>query len=667
MILQDNDTTIEQIGTISDEAQFKMKASRKAFQILSDLYSDKPLAIVRELGCNASDSMTASGQSNRPFHIHLPNTLEPWLTIQDFGTGISHENIYNIYTTYFESTKTNTNTQIGCLGLGSKSPFCYTDNFTITSIVNGDKRIYNAYFNASNMPTISLMSMEKTTDENGIAIQIPIKSTDFSLFSHAVYKAFRFFDVRPTISGGTIDWEEIKPEFTGSFWKSYSKMNQSYAIMGGVTYPIDTYKIDNDHYDIIRKAGLVINFNIGEIDFTPSRESLSYCESTIKALNNKIDLVKKDFVAKVEETIKNSPNLLDAVKAIYMLNNQWSFLNSKLINTKVKWKSIDITDPRKAIKAFAPTLKNYSKKTWGRGKYSESEYPALNAHTIWMVNDTKRGAFKRVIQEIRNSLEKDININLVEPSCMNALIAAGFPATCFQKASDLPPVVAPARRTGTIRQGKPTGIITIYKHGNSYQKAWEGNDFDLATGTAPKFYIVKGETWENFDGGTLKDDKGNFKLMVRDKGSYTAVVGYLGLDHSDVVLIANKNVKALEALGSKSFKEKVDNEKVKIDFDKLAYANLFETNQVKNIAKHRLLSKLSDENPFKKFILEANEVIKESEKYSYLTPWIREKNSKKSLTFPNSMVELFYHSMKSWQVSDDMLLKAAIEIETKSN
>ena len=60
MILQDNDTTIEQIGTISDEAQFKMKASRKAFQILSDLYSDKPLAIVRELGCNASDSMTAS-------------------------------------------------------------------------------------------------------------------------------------------------------------------------------------------------------------------------------------------------------------------------------------------------------------------------------------------------------------------------------------------------------------------------------------------------------------------------------------------------------------------------------------------------------------------------------------------------------------------------------
>ena len=112
MKLQDNPTTIERIGNVSNEAQFRMKTSRKSFQILSDLYSDKALAIVRELGCNAADSMIAAGKSDQPFHIHLPNTLEPWLTIQDFGTGISHENIYDIYSVYFSSTKTNTNDQI---------------------------------------------------------------------------------------------------------------------------------------------------------------------------------------------------------------------------------------------------------------------------------------------------------------------------------------------------------------------------------------------------------------------------------------------------------------------------------------------------------------------------------------------------------------------------
>ena len=80
-----------------------------------------------------------------------------------------------------------------------------------------------------------------------------------------------------------------------------------------------------------------------------------------------------------------------------------------------------------------------------------------------------------------------------------------------------------------------------------------------------------------------------------------------------------------------------------------------------------MFSKLSDDNAFKTFVLEANQTIKNSEKYFYLSPWIKDKTSTKKLTFPNSMVELFYHSMKSWQVSDDVLLKAAIEIETKSN
>jgi len=76
MIIKDTETTLETIGTIQDEAQFKMRTSQKAFQILSSLYSDKALAIVRELGCNAMDSHIASGQPTRPFHIHIPNALE---------------------------------------------------------------------------------------------------------------------------------------------------------------------------------------------------------------------------------------------------------------------------------------------------------------------------------------------------------------------------------------------------------------------------------------------------------------------------------------------------------------------------------------------------------------------------------------------------------------
>ena len=673
MILQDNDTIIEQIGEVKEEAQFKMKASRKAFQILSDLYSDKPLAIVRELGCNASDSMTASGQSDKPFHIHLPNALEPWLTIQDFGTGISHENIYNIYTTYFESTKTNTNSQIGCLGLGSKSPFCYTDNFTITSMHNGEKRIYNAYFNAANMPTISLMSSEKTKDGNGVAIQIPIKSSNFGDFSHAVYKAFRFFDVKPTISGGKIDWDEIKPDFTGSFWKSFHKLNQSFAIMGGVTYPIETYKVDGDHYDILRKAGLVIKFEIGEIDFTPSRESISYCDDTIKAINAKVALVKKDFVTKVEEMVKDSNNLLDAMKAYYMLENQWSFLNSKLISGNVRWKGIGISNPRKTIKDRIISLRSYSKKQWGRGKTTISEYASLDNNALWFYDDLKRGgAVNRVIQEVRMNQNPNISINLVDEKDMKTLIQLGFPASVFQLVSSLPPVVTTRKASsgGGGGCGKPKGVVVVYSLGSIHKDSWDSNDHNLGVDATPKYYIVKEGNTFKFDAGTIKDDKGKDIVSVKDKQTYQAVVRYFGLTEKDVALVAKRSGELLEALGSKPFNELVDNESVTYDLDVLNEVSLMDHSVIDRIAKHKTFSKLSDENPLKVFISDCVQKTKDSKKTNNIFPWIEHKNksTKKDLTFPNALVELMYHSLTSWRVNtEDMVLKAALESENKSN
>jgi hypothetical protein len=670
MILQDNDTIIEQIGEVKEEAQFKMKASRKAFQILSDLYSDKPLAIVRELGCNASDSMTASGQSDKPFHIHLPNALEPWLTIQDFGTGISHENIYNIYTTYFESTKTNTNSQIGCLGLGSKSPFCYTDNFTITSIHNGEKRIYNAYFNAANMPTISLMSSEKTNDGNGVAIQIPIKSSNFADFSHAVYKAFRFFDVKPTISGGKIDWEEIKPDFTGAFWKSYHKLNQSFAIMGGVTYPIETYKVDSEHYDILRKAGLVIKFEIGEIDFTPSRESISYCDDTIKAINEKVALVKKDFVTKVEEMVKDSNNLLDAMKAYYMLENQWSFLNSKLISGNVRWKGIGISNPRKTIKDRIISLKSYSKKQWGRGKTTISEYASLDNNAMWFYDDLKRGgAVNRVIQEVRMSMNPNISINLVDEKDMKTLIQLGFPASVFQLVSSLPAVVTTRKASSGGGNTKPKGVVVVYTKGSGHRDSWESSDHNLGVDATPKYYIVKDGSTFKFDGGTLKGDKGEHILDVNDKGTYQSVVRYLGLQEEDVVLVAKRSGELLEALGSKPFKALVDKQKVTYDANLIEETDLMDVSVIERIAKHSIFSKLSDSNPLKVFILDCKNKLNEVKKVKSIANWIKYsgKGMKKELTFPNHMVELCYQSLASWRVNEGMVLKAALESENKSN
>lgn len=665
MIIKDTETTLETIGNIQDEAQFKMRTSQKAFQILSSLYSDKPLAIVRELGCNAMDSHIASGQPNRPFHIHVPNALEPWLTIQDFGTGISHENIYEIYSTYFASTKTNTNTQVGMLGLGSKSPFCYTDNFTITSNHIGVKRIYNAYFNAQGMPTIALASQEQTNDENGVSIQIPIKTKDIGDFAHAIYKAFRFFKTKPNISGGDVNWNLNKPDFEGTFWQSYhDQHNQCVAIMGGVAYPIDIYKLDNDHYDIARKAGLVMQFNIGELDVTPSREALMYHDWVIAALNEKITLVKKDFVTKVEDQIKNSDNLLDAMKALYLLNNQWSFLNSTLIKGKVKWKNVEITEPRKSIKNICQNnLKSYSKRVWGRTKWCESEYASLDNSSLWYYADLKMGSIKRIINFVKTHADQNVSVNLVDQQGMKDLIASGFPASIFIPTSTLPAVTATRGIVGGT--SRPKGVITLYDMGYQYRQSWEGKSFDLTNGVTPKYYVAKSkDNWEAV-AGTLKDSNDKPIVTPKDKGTLSEVLSFLGIKTSDVRMVAQGNAKFLDALGSKNLADVINAKKISVDIEKVKIVKEIDNNMVRSIVKNKKFQTLSDENAFKKMILDWHSTMKDVNKIQPLIKFIKV-DEKYVLTFPSKMVEMMYHACGSWQVGINRVVDALLEQEQNS-
>ena len=664
MIIKDTETTLETIGTIQDEAQFKMRTSQKAFQILSSLYSDKALAIVRELGCNAMDSHIASGQPTRPFHIHIPNALEPWLTIQDFGTGISHENIYEIYSTYFASTKTNTNTQVGMLGLGSKSPFCYTDNFTITSRHLGIKRIYNAYFNQKGMPTISLASQENTQDENGVEIQIPVKQSDMGEFTEAIWKAFRFFDTKPTISGGSVDWTD-KCDFEGSFWKSYTSLNQSYAVMGGVVYPIDTYKIASEHYDIIRKAGLVIKFAIGELDVTPSREALMYHDWVVQALNDKITQVKKDFVAKVEDQIKNSDNLLDAMKALYLLNNQWSFLNSTLISGKVMWKKIDITEPRKSIKNLCQNnLKSYCKRVWGRAKWSESEYANLDSNALWYVDDLKKGSIKRTIAFIRSNANPNIAVNLVDNTGMVALIKAGFPASAFIPTSTLP-AVASSKASSGKGNTRPKGIINLYEVGYGYRQSWEAKSFDLSTGTAPKYYIVKDTQGWEFEKMQLLSKDGKVLMTISDKSSLQDYCRFAGINMSDDVrMVSKNNAQHIEKLGSVPLSDSVKKKIVDVDWEAIQIVKNISTNAAQQLKKHKMFAQLSDTNPLKIFVDMILNAIKESGKLEHIKNYIRT-DEKFELTFPSNLVRLMYLGSENWQIGVESSLKAALEMDNQ--
>jgi len=83
-------------------SSFSIAMNGKAFKVLSDtLYQDKIGSMVREVSCNARDSHVAAGKADVPFEIHLPDNFEPWFSVKDYGLGLSHEDVKNVFTVYF--------------------------------------------------------------------------------------------------------------------------------------------------------------------------------------------------------------------------------------------------------------------------------------------------------------------------------------------------------------------------------------------------------------------------------------------------------------------------------------------------------------------------------------------------------------------------------------
>ena len=151
---------------------FSIKASAQAMMHLSStLYTYKIKAVIREICCNAFDAHVAAGKKDVPFEVTLPSVNNLEFQVKDFGTGMSDKDVETLYTTYFESTKTDSNDFTGALGLGSKSPFCYTDQFTIESRFNGHKSIYTAFYDEDYMPSLTKLTSFKTDEENGMTTE----------------------------------------------------------------------------------------------------------------------------------------------------------------------------------------------------------------------------------------------------------------------------------------------------------------------------------------------------------------------------------------------------------------------------------------------------------------------------------------------------------------
>ncbi|QVW27075.1 RIIA protein [Escherichia phage vB_EcoM-ZQ1] len=232
-----------------------------------------------------------------------------------------------LYTTLFHSTKEEDDDQIGAFGLGSKSPFAVSDSFTVESRMDGKLHRFLMYLNAKRIPTVDLITKDletrdpkpEDTDEfNGMTVKIPVKNARFSAFSDELVRLGRVMrpEQRPIVENASyrFSWEDISYDFkvNNTYIQPKGQGNTHYAVMGGVSYPIDLNQLDPDTSSIMSKfPSSYTFFELGSLNVPPSREDLSYDEFTRETLSEEFketaNAILKEKMRDLELACKRGP------------------------------------------------------------------------------------------------------------------------------------------------------------------------------------------------------------------------------------------------------------------------------------------------------------------------------------------------------------------------
>ena len=445
-----------------DSNEYMVANSAVIMNLLSkSLYKDQIKAPIRELSTNAWDAHVMAGTMQIPFDIYLPTCGEPTFKIRDYGTGLSQESMVKLYRIYGVSDKSNSNEFNGCMGIGSKSPFAYTNMFNSTSYYNGMQYSYVNSKDEYGKPKLQLMYEGETDEPNGFEVEFSVKQGDIYTFEQRAHELFQWFPIKPIIKRGnhpSYDQKDIAIE--GDDWRINAKSTESFAIMGYIAYPIEphhfTEKLEVDArwysrygdcspYVQMLNSGIELDFNIGDIEMDASREGLQYTKKTINAIKAKLDIVRQEVNDKVESEICGAKNLW-AARCAYndLTNSKFKSFTRILESGKVLYDGQDINSVVDIAKLniiwFHMAGRVYPKQT-------KTNIIIPGKRVRIYLNDVKTGARAAIVREMCKEPISPHLVSIEESENLAAIM--GCDTSEFIKISSLP---KPPKQKGAINE-----------------------------------------------------------------------------------------------------------------------------------------------------------------------------------------------------------------------
>jgi hypothetical protein len=324
---------------IKGAVEFKLSSNAsKIFAALGNfLYSNKELCVLHELSANAVDAHRMVGKQDVPFSVTLPTKLDSNLRVRDYGPGLSEDSVYNLLSTYGESTKQGENDSIGGFGIGSKSPASITETWTVRSHHGGELKDYLVFIGATGIPSITMIRAVPS-DETGIEVVIPVQSDKAYQWKQLAATAYRHYTPHPIVHNTDITIAPITNISSGANWVvcNSEKSSRLTVVTSFREYPISDSELSKIFAAVgmdsvgqqILKLPIIMYFNIGELDLSLSRETLQYTKKTIDALSAMALRVKTEIIAKMVAITSTSTdsldlrvNVLDAFQSVLGISN----------------------------------------------------------------------------------------------------------------------------------------------------------------------------------------------------------------------------------------------------------------------------------------------------------------------------------------------------------
>ena len=456
-------------ATVSD---YTVALTPKTFDLISSgIYTYKERAIIREICCNAHDAHVEVGNDD-PFDVHLPNRHQCWLAIRDYGPGLSYDDMINVYTGYFVSTKTDSNDFTGAFGLGSKSPFCLVDSFTVTSWHGGKKMCFSC-FKDGGMPQVAMLSEEDSDEPNGLEVKLSVEYHHISKFRDEAIDVLQWFPVRPNINcpsaNDALDRKQERDYYLdGDDFGFTAEYGEIIGVMGNVPYSIPGYGRYNSNLDGI--SGYV-KIPIGTVTVDAGRENIEDTEENRSAINKLMEECKEEASVQLMKEINEEETQWEKAIKVKKLGKL-----AKIMGVKTKEYRVSFPEGFKR-----PTIEYYKKQWSGRVSTVEISYPADLFECNLYIN--KRGYIKRVREAVRDGhTEKAVLIDPIVAAVLN------IPPKFISDPADLP---KPERHYSTERRAPVKAYrYSRYGHGDGKMAIWNEQEEDFSDLTTERVYVT---------------------------------------------------------------------------------------------------------------------------------------------------------------------------------